>query len=207
MSASALPRLVERVLALRSGTERVILGIVGAPGAGKSTFANELVDALGPDVAAIVPMDGFHIASAALPGPEYLERRGAMDTFDVGGYLALLGRLRRNTEDVVYAPAFERDIEEPIAGAIPIPRDLPIVITEGNYLLSAEPGWREVRGFLDEAWYLDTNPEVRVERLIARHVLSGKTLEHATRMATGSDEHNASLVYRTRLAADLIVAR
>ena len=211
MSASTLPRLVDRLLALRSGTERVILGVVGAPGAGKSTFANELVDALtaalGPDVAAVVPMDGFHIASSALPGPEYLERRGAMDTFDVGGYLALLGRLRRNTERVVYAPAFERDIEEPIAGAIPIPRELPIVITEGNYLLSAEPGWREVRGFLDETWFLETNPEVRVERLIARHVLSGKTLEHATRMATGSDEHNASLVSRTRHAADLVVVR
>jgi pantothenate kinase len=203
--ASALTLLVERVLALRGGSDRVILGIVGAPGAGKSTLARGLVAALGSDVAAVVPMDGFHIASEALPSPEYLERRGAMDTFDVGGYLALLERLRRNTEDVIYAPAFERDIEEPIAGAIAIERGLPIVITEGNYLLSDEPRWSDVRGFLDETWFLEADPSLRIERLIARHMLAGKSLEHATRMATGSDEHNAQLVARTRSAADLVL--
>jgi pantothenate kinase len=204
-AASALPLLVERVSALRGVGDRVILGIVGAPGAGKSTLARELAAALGSDVAAVVPMDGFHIASRALPSPEYLERRGAMDTFDVGGYLALLKRLRRNTEDVIYAPAFERDIEEPIAGAIAIERGLPIVITEGNYLLSDEPRWSHVRGFLDETWFLEAEPSLRIERLIARHVLSGKSLEHATRMAVGSDEHNAQLVARTKPAADLLI--
>jgi pantothenate kinase len=204
-AASALPLLIERLSVLRAGGDRVILGIVGAPGAGKTTLARDLAAALGPDLAVVVPMDGFHIASEALPGPEYLERRGAMDTFDIGGYLALLARLRRNAEDVVYAPNFERDIEEPIAGAIAIRRGLPIVITEGNYLLSDEPRWSEVRGFLDETWFLAADPSLRIERLIARHVQSGKSLEHATRMATGSDEHNAQLVLRTRAAADLVL--
>ncbi|MET4783007.1 nucleoside/nucleotide kinase family protein [Glaciihabitans sp. UYNi722] len=205
-AASAMPLLVERLSALRDRSGRVMLGIVGAPGAGKSTLANDLATALGEDVAAVVPMDGFHIASAALPGPEYLERRGAMDTFDVGGYLSMLKRLRIDTEDVIYAPAFERALEEPMAGAIAVPRSLPIVITEGNYLLSDETPWNEVRACLDETWFVETDHATRLERLIARHVLSGKSLEQATRMATGSDEHNARVVADTRSAADLVIA-
>ncbi len=176
-----LTALLERLTPLAELGGRHILGIVGAPGAGKSTLANQLAAALGPDRAVVFPMDGFHIASA-LASPE-LNHRGAIDTFDVSGYLSLLGRLVKRQEPTTYAPGFERDIEEPIAGLIPITRDVPIVITEGNYLLSPEPVWREIRDLLDEVWFLETDPTRRLQRLVARHIRYGKTDQHAKALA------------------------
>ncbi len=201
----ALTALLERLTSLAELGGRHIVGIVGAPGAGKSTLANELAAALGPERAVVLPMDGFHIASAALASPEQLNRRGAIDTFDVSGYLSLLGRLVKRKEPTTYAPGFERDIEEPIAGLIPITRDVPIVITEGNYLLSPEPVWREIRDLLDEVWFLETDPTQRLQRLVARHIRYGKTDQHAKAMAEGSDENNARQIALTRSAADLVI--
>lgn len=183
---------------------RLMVGLTGAPGVGKSTVAEALGRELGPRLAVTVPMDGFHIATAAL-APGQLERRGAIDTFDAGGFVSLLQRLRRNDESVVYAPGFERTLEEPIAGILPIARDVPIVITEGNYLLSTEPDWHDVRGLLDEVWFLEENAEVRLTRLIARHIRFGKTPEHARFIAEGSDERNAREIENHRSAADLVV--
>lgn len=200
-----LTALLERLTSLAESGGRHIVGIVGAPGAGKSTLANELAAALGAERAVVLPLDGFHIASAALASPEQLKRRGAMDTFDVSGYLSLLGRLVKRQESTTYAPGFERDIEEPVAGLIPIAREVPIVITEGNYLLSSEPGWREVRDFLDEVWFLETGPAQRLQRLIARHVRYGKSDRDAKTMAEGSDENNARQIALTRSAADLVI--
>ena len=200
-----LTTLVKRLRGLTDGTTRVIIGMVGAPGVGKSTIADDLVGILGADRAVVVPMDGFHIATSALPQEDQIRRRGAIDTFDIGGYLSLLARIRDRSEDVVYAPGFDRGIEEPIAGYIPVARQVPIVITEGNYLLSSESRWAEVRAHLDETWYLEGNPERRRERLIARHIASGKTESEARRWTFESDGANATLVAATRPRADLVV--
>lgn len=189
----------------RLGPGRVIVGIVGPPGVGKSTLATQLVAQLGSDRAVVVPMDGFHIHSRALPHPDQLGRRGAIDTFDAGGYVSLLERLRRRSEDIVYAPGFERDIEEPLAGLIPVPRSVPIVITEGNYLLSPEPPWNAIRALLDEVWYLEAGPLERRGRLIARHRQFGASPEEAITKADGSDERNAEQIEQTRSAADLVI--
>ena len=195
--------LVERARALAAGGRKV-LGIAGPPGGGKSTVSRMIVAELG-DLARLLPMDGFHLAQAELVRLGRRDRMGAPDTFDAAGYAALLRRLRANDEPVVYAPEFRREIEEPIAGAIAIPRSIPLIVTEGNYLLLDAGEWAPVRALLDETWYVETDEELRVERLIQRHIRFGKTPEYARAWVLRSDERNAALVARTAPAADHVV--
>ncbi|MGP9604779.1 nucleoside/nucleotide kinase family protein, partial [Brachybacterium sp. AOP42-E1-35] len=120
--------------ALRSGGRR-LLGIAGAPGAGKSSLTALLAEQLPAGSCVVVPMDGFHLADVALARLGRAERKGAPDTFDASGYVALLQRLRAAMpqDEPVWAPMFERDLEQPLAGAIEVPAQVPLVITEGNY--------------------------------------------------------------------------
>jgi pantothenate kinase len=193
-----------RAVELAGSGARRILGITGPPGAGKSTLAGRLVAELG-DRARLVPMDGFHLADAQLERLGRRQRKGAIDTFDAGGYLALLRRLRENREPVVYAPEFRREIEEPIAGAIAVPQHVPLVVTEGNYLLAEAEPWGAVRELLDDAWYVALDEGVRLDRLIRRHIDFGKPPDAARAWATGTDQRNAELVARTRARADLVI--
>ncbi len=197
---------VERARALADAGGRRILGIAGAPGAGKSTLASALATALGPDRAVVVPMDGFHLAQAELERLGRASRKGAIDTFDGAGFVALLARLRAAQEPVTYAPAFDRDLEEPIAGAIPVPREAPLVIVEGNYLLVDSEPWSQVKPLLDEAWYVEVPESLRLERLIARHERHGRSPEDARAFALGSDQVNADLIAATRARADVLVS-
>ncbi|MBV9757358.1 MAG: nucleoside/nucleotide kinase family protein [Alphaproteobacteria bacterium] len=199
-----LAGLVERARRLAGSKRRSILGICGAPGAGKSSLAAALLAALGGG-AALVPMDGFHLANSELVRLGRRDRKGAIDTFDGAGYVALIRRLRAADEPVVYAPEFRREIEEPIAGAIAIPRDMPLVITEGNYLLVDADPWNALAGLLDQTWYLDPPEDVRQERLIARHIAFGKPRDVARSWSLGPDQQNAELIAATRPAADLII--
>lgn len=189
----------------RSVGGRFVLGICGAPGAGKSTVASRVGGELGPD-AVVVPMDGFHLASSVIAGTPLAARRGAPDTFDAAGFVALLRRLRDQRDPVVYAPRYERAIEDPIAGAIAVPIDTPVVIVEGNYLLHAEAPWSDVAALLDETWYVEpADDRMRIARLIERHVEFGKSPTEATRWVAESDERNARLIAATRRLADLVV--
>lgn len=198
------PELVDRARALVARGGRRILGITGAPGAGKSTLAHQLVEALGED-ARLVGMDGFHLAEAELHRLGRHDRKGAPDTFDALGYVALLRRLRAADERMVYAPHFDRSLEEPIACAVPVPREVPLVVTEGNYLLVADGDWAGVRPLLDECWYVEQDEELRIVRLIARHERYGRSPEAARERTLGSDQRNAEVVAATRARADLVV--
>lgn len=191
--------------ALRAGSRR-ILGIAGAPGAGKSTLAEALVGALG-ERAVLVPMDGFHLADVALSRLGRLERKGAPDTFDARGYVALLQRLRtvRPSDPPIWAPMFERELEQPLAGAIEVRADVPLVITEGNYLLCDDGPFAQVSALLDARWFVSVPESVRHERLIARHERFGKDPRAAREWALGPDENNARLVAATRGRADVVV--
>ncbi|WP_442305646.1 nucleoside/nucleotide kinase family protein [Streptomyces sp. 2RAF24] len=205
MDVTALDRLAERARALADAGGRRVLGIAGPPGAGKSTLAARLAARL-DGRAVLVPMDGFHLAQAELERLGRAGRKGAPDTFDAAGYAALLRRLRAaELGTTVYAPAFDRSLEEPVAGSIAVPPELPLVITEGNYLLHDEGPWAAVLPLLDEAWYLDLDARHRVPRLVARHVRFGKDEEHARRWVADSDEANARLVERGRGRAHLVV--
>jgi pantothenate kinase len=195
--------LMDRATALAAGG-RGMLGICGAPGAGKSTFAARLVEALAGR-AVYVGMDGFHLAQAELERLGRAERKGAPDTFDAHGYVNLLRRLRDPAEEVVYAPEFRREVEEPIAGAVPVFRDVPLIVTEGNYLLVPEDPWGRVREILDEVWFLRPTEEERHRRLIARHELYGRSRDEARNRALGSDERNATVINATAGRADLVL--
>ena len=175
------------------------------PGSGKSTLASRVIKALAPD-AVNVPMDGFHLANDELARLGRKRRKGAVDTFDTAGYRALLGRLREAERGViVYAPRFVRSIEESIAGATPVSPDVPLVLTEGNYLLVDDGPWAGMQSLLDETWYVEVDEAVRMERLIARHTAFGKTPQEARRWSLNSDRANAELVLTTRDRADLVV--
>ena len=204
MTNPTLPQLLERAWRLVTPGERRILGITGPPGAGKSTIAAAVAVALGED-AVLVPMDGFHLADAELRRLGRRDRKGAEDTFDAAGFVALLRRLRELADEAVYAPEFRREIEEPIAGAICVPRSVPLVVTEGNYLLVEAYGWAPVRGLLDEVWYVDCEDGLRLDRLIRRHEQFGKPPAAARAWALGTDQRNANLIATTRGKADVTV--
>lgn len=203
-STMSLTQVEERARALAESGQRRLLGIVGPPGGGKSTLAEAIVERLAPQ-ACQVPMDGFHLANAELERLGRAQRKGAPDTFDVAGYVALLRRLRSPEEDTVYAPRFAREIEEPIAGAVPVAPDVPLVVTEGNYLLLKVGAWADVRPLLDEVWYVDMDEETRIRLLIERHVVFGKDPETARTWVHTSDQRNAELIAGTRDEADLVM--
>jgi pantothenate kinase len=184
---------------------RTMVGIAGAPGSGKSTFAEWIRQQFEPGQAVVVPMDGFHLGNAIIEGTPLRQRKGAIDTFDAGGYLSLLRRLARRDEPVVYAPEFRRTLDEPVAASIAIPAEVPLVITEGNYLLMEQEPWKDIRVQLDEVWFVDTPPDLRLARLVARHVSFGMEPAAAEAWATGPDEANAVLIQATRPAADRVI--
>ncbi|MEV0691973.1 nucleoside/nucleotide kinase family protein [Streptomyces sp. NPDC050388] len=201
--------LLSRARALTGAGRRAVLGIAGSPGSGKSTLAEHLVRELngtGEPWVAHVPMDGFHLADAELDRLGRRDRKGAPDTFDAAGYAELLRRLRVETyDDVVYAPGFERVLEQPIAGAVPVPPTARLVVTEGNYLLLDTGAWARARPQLDEVWFCELDEEERLRRLVARHEEFGKRHDEAVAWALRSDQPNAELVAPTRHRADLVV--
>jgi pantothenate kinase len=197
-------RFDDLVTRVRGLPGRAMIGICGAPGAGKSTLAERLVKALGAE-AVLIGMDGYHLAQVELERLGRVERKGAPDTFDAAGYVHLLRRVRDQDGETVYAPEFRREIEEPIAGAVPVRPEHRYVVTEGNYLLVDEEPWHQVRTLLTETWFLAPDEALRRDRLIARHRAFGRTLDEARERTLGSDERNAVLINATRRAADLVL--
>ncbi len=194
--------VLARAAELAAAPGRRLLGLAGAPGAGKSTLAAALAQAVAGAV--VVPMDGFHLPTAALAERGWVAERGTPRTFDATGYVELLRRLRG--AGVVRAPAFDRSVDEPIPDAITVPADTPLVITEGNYLLLDQQPWPAVRPLLDEVWFVEVPEAMRLDRLIARHVEFGRSRDDARHRATaGSDAANARLVAESRRHADLVL--
>jgi pantothenate kinase len=184
---------------------RKILGLSGAPGAGKSTFAAQIAAALGSRCQ-VVPMDGFHLAQAEIDRLGLSLRKGSPATFDSAGYVALLQRIRhQQTDEIIYAPTFNRTLEEPIAGAIAVLPETELIVTEGNYLLLQDGAWRGVRTFLDAVWYVDVDTALRRKRLLARHRAFGRSEAAAMVWMAGNDDLNAAVIESSKHSADWVV--
>jgi pantothenate kinase len=205
MNETPIELLFARIDALTAQGGRRLLGVTGAPGSGKSTLAQRIVAHL-PDRAILVPMDGFHLANSELERLGRRGRKGAQDTFDSAGYVALLRRLRDQCSgEIVYAPEFRREVDESIGSAIPVSPDHRLIVTEGNYVLLDTGHWSDVRPLLDEVWYVEIDPELRRQRLVARHMRYGRSEGAARDWAALTDEPNAVLIAANRARADLIV--
>jgi pantothenate kinase len=214
--ASSHPALVAAARAaieplFGSAGRRIMVGIAGPPAAGKSTLAATVASALcrsyGPLAAVAIGMDGFHLANAELTRLGYAGRKGAPETFDGYGFVALLRRLHDAVEPVVYAPVYSRTVHESINSAAPVSIDVRVVIVEGNYLLLRRPPWDQVRDLLDVALYLDTPTGVRVDSLVRRQRTRGLDRSAALNWVHTSDEVNARLIATTRGDADVILSR
>jgi pantothenate kinase len=183
---------------------RTIVGITGAPGAGKSTVADELVALLGP-AAGLLPMDGFHLPQARLVELGRRDRMGAPDTFDVDGFIDVLRRLAApigNSGESVLAPGFDREVEEPVPGAIALGPEFSTVVVEGNYLLLDSGGWERAAELFDVTFFVRVPRDIRLSRLVARHERFGKSPEDALAWTLGPDESNAELIEHTAERAD-----
>lgn len=194
---------IAAVITAATRPERSIVGVVGSPGAGKSTVGEALVDRLNSLSASaqLVSMDGFHLPQSRLVELGRRDRMGAPDTFDVDGFVVLLERLRADTGPVA-APGFDREIEEATPGTVPIAADRRIIVVEGSYLLHDRGGWQRVAPLLDLALFVGLERDIRLARLIARHERFGKSAADAAAWALGPDEANARLIERTAARAD-----
>ncbi len=190
---------------LNSSGNRILIGIVGKPGAGKSTLSAYLLRELQSNEITVVPMDGYHLSNAVLQQLGRAERKGAPDTFDAAGFAALLKRIRSDNSADIYYPIFDRSFEESIAAQGVVTTETKVVIVEGNYLLHDKGDWKEVAGLLDETWFIDVDDEIRLQRLIARHIAFGKTPAEAEAWSRGSDEVNAKIIEQTRSRADAVI--
>lgn len=194
-----------RATSLLDSPNRFILGIVGKPGAGKSTFTQELLDYLPKESVAVLAMDGFHMSNEKLVELGRRDRKGAPDTFDVDDFEHALAEVRNGQGRDFYFPIFDREIEASIPNAGVIPAAVYLIIVEGNYLLHSDSGWDKISSHLNESWFLTVNDEVRLQRLIARHIKFGKTPQEATTWSEGTDEVNARLIEQSRSRADFQV--
>lgn len=182
----------------RLGAGRRLVAIVGAPGSGKSTLAARLVAAV--PGAVLVPMDGFHLDNRLLDQDGLRARKGAPETFDAQGFVALIRRLKQGG-DVVY-PLFDRDRDLAIAGAGRVDAATGPVVVEGNYLLLDRAPWRDLAGLWDLSVMLDVPAKELRARLAARWQGLGKSPAEVTAHLE-NDLGNAKTVAGQSLPADL----
>ena len=195
--------LADRIAALAAARPgRSLVAIAGAPGAGKSTLAEALVDRLGPQ-AALVPMDGFHLDNAILDARGRRFAKGSPDTFDVAGFETILQRLKAGGEVIV--PVFDRYIDVSRGSARVVPPEARIIVAEGNYLLLRAAPWDRLAALWDLTVFLDVPLAELERRLIDRWHHHGLNDADARRRAWDNDIPNARRVIDGSAAADVVI--
>jgi pantothenate kinase len=195
--------LFKQIQSLLDGqSPRTLIGIVGKPGAGKSTVVEEIQKRFDANEVSIIPMDGFHLSNEELISLGRRDRKGAPDTFDVDGFTSLLRGVKLNYQSEHKFPIFHREIEASMADEGLVPKESKVIVIEGNYLFSTEHNWEVVFSMLDHTWFIEIDDEVRIERLIARHIRYGKTPIEAENWSRGSDEANARFIELTAHRAE-----
>ncbi len=188
---------------------RYFLGITGCPAAGKSVLAenlsNEINIRTGDDLAAVIPMDGFHLPNNVLEKSGLAKVKGSPETFDADSFIELIHRLHELPDQHIMCPAYDRKTHNPVENAITIQPDNRLIIVEGNYLLLNVSPWSTIRSKLNEVWYIDTPLETVKERLLHRHVAGGASKDEAERKMESVDFPNAELIKKTRLLASKII--
>jgi pantothenate kinase len=202
-----LENLAKRLMALGEG-RRAICAIAGAPGSGKSTLAERLVERLNqdtPGIAALLPMDGYHFDDLYLVPAGLRPRKGAPETFDVGGLRHMLVRLQANEEDAVAVPVFDRDIEIARAGARLIPSSVRVIVCEGNYLLLDRAPWNTLRPLFDVTVMIEVSEEELRRRLTQRWEGYRLTPEEIAWKLDGNDLPNGRAVVADSAPADVVI--
>lgn len=185
-----------------------MVAIAGAPGSGKSTIAEEIVDQLngkGDISAALFPMDGFHYDDAVLEQMGRRAFKGAIDTFDAHGLRHMLERLKANRDDVIAVPVFDRAIEIARAGGRLIPQSVDIIVCEGNYLLSRQAPWDRLKPIFDFTVFVDVDEADLRARLQERWRGFGLSAAEITRKVEENDLPNGLSIISTSAEPDLRV--
>ncbi|XP_010522764.1 PREDICTED: putative uridine kinase C227.14 isoform X2 [Tarenaya hassleriana] len=220
-------KLVERVLppsaVMFSPDTKRLVGLAGPPGAGKSTLANEVVSRVNklwpqkacsfdsevtpPDVAIVLPMDGFHLYRSQLDAmedpKEAHSRRGAPWTFDPAQLLNRLKKLRN--EGSVYVPSFDHGVGDPVEDDIFISLQHKVVIVEGNYVLLEDGIWMDISEMFDEKWFIDVDLDTAMQRVERRHISTGKPPDVAKWRIEYNDRPNAELIMKSKTNADVMI--
>ena len=193
----------------KSENKRFVLAITGVPGAGKSTLADLLMEninrVLKEESAIVIPMDGYHYHNDILIEKGLLSLKGIPQTFDSQRFVTLIKDIASEKIEKLYCPSYDRRLHNPVERSIVIEKKHKIIIVEGNYLLLDTYPWNELANFFDESWFIETPLTTTKERLISRHVLTGRSFEEALSKISSTDAPNAELIIQTRLRATNVI--